>query len=171
MGSHLEQQPCYPFGVKTKFGSMFAYQGSTPLQVGPGKYKLQKATGKQALSTRATLPAWGFGKGKRFPTPEPEIDGEAGLVAFAICADLWFWYCDARPPRENRLLHLAGGQRTCERYGRDSSTPPEAPDAQNGREVFPARYVRAGIQLICAKLAAHFQFSSFACSSPFSPAS
>jgi hypothetical protein len=71
--SHLEGQPTYPFGVKTKFGSMFAYQGSTPLQVGPGKYKLQKATGKQSLSTRATLPAWGFGKGKRFPTSEPDL--------------------------------------------------------------------------------------------------
>jgi hypothetical protein len=69
----LENQPCYPFGVKTKFGSMFAYQGSTPLQVGPGKYKLQKATGKQCLSTRQTLPIFSFGKGARFPTSEPDL--------------------------------------------------------------------------------------------------
>jgi len=68
--SALENQPTYPFGVKTK---ILQQSSSTPLAVGPGKYKLVAAVGKQALSTRETLPIFSFGKSQRFPKPEPDM--------------------------------------------------------------------------------------------------
>jgi len=68
--AHLEEQPTYPFGVKTK---ILEQSASTPLNVGPGKYKLAKAIGKQALSTRQSLPQWGFSKSKRFPESKPDL--------------------------------------------------------------------------------------------------
>jgi len=69
-GSGLEELPSYPFGIKTKIQEL---PSSTPLNVGPGKYKLQKAVGKQVLSTTQSLPMWGFQKAKRFPTSKPDL--------------------------------------------------------------------------------------------------
>lgn len=68
--SGLEELPSYSFGVKTKIQEL---PSSTPLNVGPGKYKLQKAVGKQVLSTTQSLPMWGFQKGKRFPESKPDL--------------------------------------------------------------------------------------------------
>jgi hypothetical protein len=70
INSSLEEAPSYPFGVKTK---ILELPSSTPLGVGPGKYALNKAIGKQALSTRSTLPSWSMNKSKRFPNSKPDM--------------------------------------------------------------------------------------------------